>query len=39
MKAMPQAIAISKLAAPRSLRQVQSFAQLRLGAARDFATL
>jgi len=36
---MLQAIAISRLAAALSLRQAQSFAQMRLGPARNFAIL
>jgi hypothetical protein len=39
MKSMPQAIAISQLTAPHSLRQAQSLAQMHVGAPRDFATL
>jgi len=39
VKAMLQAIAISRLAAPHSLGQAESFAQMQLGAPRDFASL
>jgi len=39
MKAMLQAIAISRLAAPHSVGQAESFAQMQLGAPRDFASL
>jgi hypothetical protein len=39
MKAMLQAIAISALAAPHSLGQAESIAQMHLGAPRDFASL
>jgi hypothetical protein len=38
MKAVPQTIAIFRLAATPSLRQAESLAQMRPGAARDFAT-
>jgi len=39
MKAVPQTIAISRLAAAPSLRQAEGFAPMQFGAARDFATL
>jgi hypothetical protein len=39
MKSVPQAIAVSRLAASRPLRQAKSLAQMHLGAPRDFASL
>jgi hypothetical protein len=39
MKTLPQAIAVAGLAAAGSLWQAERFAQMRLGAARYFATL
>jgi hypothetical protein len=39
MKTVPQAIAVAGLAAAGSLWQAERFAQMRLGAARYFATL